>query len=233
MPLHRRERVVADRVGALMRRGDQLGGGRARIAARSGRPACRSAPEGRRDGDGVARLDRRDARRGARRRDQAGGDQRVGIAQGAGLCGQGIGPAWWRHDRPAIRTMPQPAWHPEALAARLPFLRRRALLTAGDARLLRAPAATPRWRRPTPCATPGEEVHLPPSAPSGVSPTAAERAALAAHQPGIRDEAPARGRRRADLPARPRLAQRRGQRPARARVHHAGMVSPRRRRSTA
>jgi lysyl-tRNA synthetase class 2 len=55
--------------------------------------------------------------------------------------------------------MPQPSWHPESLAARLPFLRRRARLAAAvraffDARgylEVETPYAVP---------TPGEEVHL-------------------------------------------------------------------------
>ncbi len=55
--------------------------------------------------------------------------------------------------------MPQPAWHPDALAARRPFLRRRALLTEATRAFFRARCYT---EVETPCAVraPGEEVHL-------------------------------------------------------------------------
>ncbi len=65
--------------------------------------------------------------------------------------------------------MPQPSWHPESLAARLPFLRRRARLAAAvraffDARgylEVETPYAVP---------TPGEEVHLSAFATQRVAP---------------------------------------------------------------
>ena len=55
--------------------------------------------------------------------------------------------------------MPLPSWHPESLAARLPFLHRRALLTAATRAFFAARGYT---EVETPCAvpTPGEEVHL-------------------------------------------------------------------------
>jgi len=55
--------------------------------------------------------------------------------------------------------MSQPAWHPERLAARAPFLRRRARLTAATRRFFLARGYT---EVETPCAVPapGEEVHL-------------------------------------------------------------------------
>jgi len=55
--------------------------------------------------------------------------------------------------------MPQPAWYPDSLAARLPFLRRRALLTAATRAFFTARGYT---EVETPCAVsaPGEEVHL-------------------------------------------------------------------------
>jgi lysyl-tRNA synthetase class 2 len=55
--------------------------------------------------------------------------------------------------------MPHPAWHPERLAARLPFLRRRALLTEATRAFFRARGyieVETRYAVPTP----GEEVHL-------------------------------------------------------------------------
>jgi lysyl-tRNA synthetase class 2 len=55
--------------------------------------------------------------------------------------------------------MSQPAWHPERLAARLPFLRRRALLTQGT-RAFFAGRGYSEIETPYAVATPGEEVHL-------------------------------------------------------------------------
>jgi lysyl-tRNA synthetase class 2 len=57
--------------------------------------------------------------------------------------------------------MPTPVWHPDSLAARLPFLRRRAQLTAATRAFFTARTFT---EVETPCAvpTPGEEVHLQP-----------------------------------------------------------------------
>jgi len=51
------------------------------------------------------------------------------------------------------------AWHPESLAARLPFLRRRALLTAGTRAFFAARGYT-EVETPYAVAAPGEEVHL-------------------------------------------------------------------------
>ena len=55
--------------------------------------------------------------------------------------------------------MPQPSWHPDRLAARLPFLRRRAALAAAVRAFF---AARGYLEVETPCAVPapGEEVHL-------------------------------------------------------------------------
>jgi lysyl-tRNA synthetase class 2 len=55
--------------------------------------------------------------------------------------------------------MTTPAWHPESLAARMPFLRRRGLLTAATRSFFGARGYT---EVETPCAVPapGEEVHL-------------------------------------------------------------------------
>jgi elongation factor P--(R)-beta-lysine ligase len=55
--------------------------------------------------------------------------------------------------------MPQPAWHPNRLAARLPFLRRRTLLTQATRAFFASRGYT---EVETPCtvAAPGEEVHL-------------------------------------------------------------------------
>ena len=57
--------------------------------------------------------------------------------------------------------MTHPPWHPDRLAARLPFLRRRALLTAATRAFFTARGYT---EVETPCAVPvpGEEVHLRP-----------------------------------------------------------------------
>jgi lysyl-tRNA synthetase class 2 len=55
--------------------------------------------------------------------------------------------------------MPYPAWHPESLAARLPFLRRRALLTQATRAFFIARGYT-EVETPYAVPTPGEEVHL-------------------------------------------------------------------------
>ncbi|HET6233465.1 MAG TPA: EF-P lysine aminoacylase EpmA [Acetobacteraceae bacterium] len=55
--------------------------------------------------------------------------------------------------------MPHPAWHPESLAARLPFLRRRALLTQATRAFFTARGYT-EVETPYAVPTPGEEVHL-------------------------------------------------------------------------
>jgi lysyl-tRNA synthetase class 2 len=55
--------------------------------------------------------------------------------------------------------MPQPSWHPESLAARLPFLRRRARLTAATRAFFGARGYT-EVDTPYAVPTPGEEVHL-------------------------------------------------------------------------
>ena len=57
--------------------------------------------------------------------------------------------------------MPQPNWHPDSLADRLPFLRRRALLTAATRAFFTARGFL---EVETPCAVaaPGEEIHLRP-----------------------------------------------------------------------
>jgi elongation factor P--(R)-beta-lysine ligase len=55
--------------------------------------------------------------------------------------------------------MPQPAWHPEALAARLHFLRRRALVTDATRAFFRARGYT-EVETPYAVRAPGEEVHL-------------------------------------------------------------------------
>ena len=57
--------------------------------------------------------------------------------------------------------MPQPAWTPDALAARLPFLRRRALLTHAVRAFFTARGYT-EVETPYAVPTPGEEVHLRP-----------------------------------------------------------------------
>jgi lysyl-tRNA synthetase class 2 len=58
-------------------------------------------------------------------------------------------------------VMPQPAWHPEALAARLPFLRRRALLTRAVRAFFEARGYA-EVETPYAVPVPGEEVHLSP-----------------------------------------------------------------------
>src|SRR5271154_7490506 len=55
--------------------------------------------------------------------------------------------------------MPHPIWHPENLAARLPFLRRRALLTQATRAFFTARGYT-EVETPYAVPTPGEEVHL-------------------------------------------------------------------------
>jgi lysyl-tRNA synthetase class 2 len=52
-----------------------------------------------------------------------------------------------------------PSWHPDSLAARLPFLRRRTLLTAGTRAFFQSRGYT-EVETPYAVATPGEEVHL-------------------------------------------------------------------------
>src|SRR5271169_2574379 len=59
--------------------------------------------------------------------------------------------------------MSQPAWHPDALAARLPFLRRRALLTAATRAFFTARGYM-EVETPYAVPAPGEEVHLRPFA---------------------------------------------------------------------
>ena len=70
--------------------------------------------------------------------------------------------------------MPQPAWSPERLAARLPFLRRRALLTQAVRAFFTARGY---MEVETPCAVPapGEEVHLAAFATERVMPDGARR----------------------------------------------------------
>jgi lysyl-tRNA synthetase class 2 len=55
--------------------------------------------------------------------------------------------------------MPQPTWHPEQFAARLPFLRRRALLTSATRAFFDARGYT-EVETPYAVPVPGEEVHL-------------------------------------------------------------------------
>ncbi len=66
--------------------------------------------------------------------------------------------------------MPQPAWTPERLAARLPFLRRRALLTQAVRAFFLARGYV-EVETPYAVRAPGEEVHLSPFATERVSPT--------------------------------------------------------------
>src|SRR5207302_9463348 len=53
----------------------------------------------------------------------------------------------------------RPAWHPESFAARLPFLRRRVLLTQGARAFFQACGYT-EVETPYAVPVPGEEVHL-------------------------------------------------------------------------
>ena len=55
--------------------------------------------------------------------------------------------------------MPQPAWHPDSLAARLPFLRRRAQLTR-DTRAFFTARGYTEVETHYAVPTPGEEVHV-------------------------------------------------------------------------
>jgi lysyl-tRNA synthetase class 2 len=55
--------------------------------------------------------------------------------------------------------MPQPLWHPDSLAARMPFLRRRGLLAAGTRAFFTGYGYT-EVETPYVVSTPGEEVHL-------------------------------------------------------------------------
>lgn len=88
-----------------------------------------------------------------------------------------------RLEQPSVRNMPQSSpsspWHPERLAARLPYLRRRALLTEATRaffngrgyREVETPYAVP---------TPGEEVFLRPFRTERIAPSG-ERTALFLH----------------------------------------------------
>jgi elongation factor P--(R)-beta-lysine ligase len=58
-----------------------------------------------------------------------------------------------------VGGMPLPSWHPESLAARLPFLQRRSLLTQGT-RAFFAGRGYTEVETPYAVPTPGEEVHL-------------------------------------------------------------------------
>jgi lysyl-tRNA synthetase class 2 len=75
--------------------------------------------------------------------------------------------------------MPQPPWSPDALAARLPFLRRRARLTQAVRAFFAARGYT-EVETPYAVPTPGEEVHLLPFRTESVSP-AGERRPLWLH----------------------------------------------------
>ncbi len=68
--------------------------------------------------------------------------------------------------------MPRPEWHPERLSARLPFLRRRGLLTAGVRAFLAAHGYT-EVETPYAVAVPGEEVHLSAFATERIAPDGA------------------------------------------------------------
>jgi lysyl-tRNA synthetase class 2 len=70
--------------------------------------------------------------------------------------------------------MPQPAWSPEQLAARLPFLRRRALLTQATRAFFLARGYT-EVETPYAVPAPGEEVHLATFATERISPTGERR----------------------------------------------------------
>jgi elongation factor P--(R)-beta-lysine ligase len=65
--------------------------------------------------------------------------------------------------------MPRPVWHPESLAARLPFLQRRTRLTAATRAFFTARGYM-EVETPYAVATPGEEVHLRPFATTRHSP---------------------------------------------------------------
>ena len=123
--------------------------------------------------------------------------------------------------------MNTPAWERDALAARLPFLRRRALLTAATRSFFTAPRLhrsrnpvrrTCSWRGSAPQNVRDALHHHPGRGPPDV----------AAHEPGICHEASAGRWGGPDFSARARLAERGRQRPSRPRIHDAGMVSPRR-----
>jgi lysyl-tRNA synthetase class 2 len=66
----------------------------------------------------------------------------------------------------------RPTWHPERLAARLPFLRRRALLTQATRAFFLARGYT-EVETPYAVPTPGEEVHLHAFATKRVAPDGA------------------------------------------------------------
>ncbi|MCW3477430.1 EF-P lysine aminoacylase EpmA [Limobrevibacterium gyesilva] len=70
--------------------------------------------------------------------------------------------------------MSQPPWHPESLAARLPFLRRRARLTAGTRAFFAARGYT-EVETPYAVPAPGEEVHLAAFRTERVTPTGERR----------------------------------------------------------
>jgi len=70
--------------------------------------------------------------------------------------------------------MSLPAWHPDSLAARLPFLRRRALLANGVRAFFAARGFT-EVETPYAVATPGEEVHLAAFATEQVAPDGRKR----------------------------------------------------------
>ena len=76
--------------------------------------------------------------------------------------------ALWRPDgtgrrRGNIHAMPRPVWHPDSLAARLPFLHRRTALTAATRAFFTARGYT-EVETPYAVPAPGEEVHLRPFA---------------------------------------------------------------------
>ena len=70
--------------------------------------------------------------------------------------------------------MPQPSWHPESLAARLPFLRRRARLATAVRAFFDARGYL-EVETPYAVATPGEEVHLAAFATERVAPDGARQ----------------------------------------------------------
>ena len=68
--------------------------------------------------------------------------------------------SWWGRTRGSkVGSMSLPVWHPESLAARMPFLRRRTLLTAATRAFFVARGYT-EVATPYAVAVPGEEVHL-------------------------------------------------------------------------